>query len=167
MRSIKALQVLKCVCSARFKGKIFLCVSGHSVCEKCKISESCLVCKKKVENYRNLIAEEIINNASFECNHCLKFFHYQEIAIHITNCGTECFICEDKKIFITDKLIRHLITDHKIEFFIANEIIKINVPAEEKKSYYGFDVFESKVLLEVAVEKKSIRVLKIHNLSWS
>ena len=62
---------------------------------------------------------------------------------------------------------RVLITDHKIEFFIANEIIKINVPAEEKKSYYGFDVFESKVLLEVAVEKKSIRVLKIHNLSWS
>lgn len=93
------LKMLECrFCHNIMKPPILQCMSGHNICGACSMllgSEPCPICRQKMTDVRNLMAEEVCQNILYPCSNtgCSEKFLLADIARHEASCNFRIFDC--------------------------------------------------------------------------
>ncbi|XP_073833168.1 uncharacterized protein isoform X2 [Musca autumnalis] len=153
----RLIEELKCPgCALPMKSPIYLCKTGHSICEQCtRILLMCPLCKEGYTNIRSLTVEALCSKAHFKCANaaggCTVRLQHDLLSWHEKQCiykPMKCFMgrvwgnCQwnGREAFWKE----HLESDHAEKIFTKDTVdLSWNMGVKQKPltGYYVFEVF--------------------------
>ncbi|XP_072395360.1 uncharacterized protein [Diabrotica undecimpunctata] len=145
------LKIVECpICFEYMAPPIHQCITGHSICPKCKeIVKECPTCKQGFGNTQNYALVEIMQHLNYPCKNknCKFLGKYTDIKQHEATCVYSPFSCPlkehlgcDEKIPF-DQLYEHIANNHSenllqmdivaIPFFWKTELVLFDDILEE------------------------------------
>lgn len=125
--------VLECpICNELMKSKIYLCNSGHSICNNCKLKlNNCPTCKEPYDanmRMRNYLAEEILSLYRITLNCQFPNCHFQgsfdQVDTHEENCVHKMHVCPicNEECGGYDKIKNHFNEKHELSYTDGDEV---------------------------------------------
>ncbi|XP_061386693.1 E3 ubiquitin-protein ligase Siah2-like [Musca vetustissima] len=153
----RLIEELKCPgCALPMKSPIYLCKTGHSICEQCtRILLMCPLCKEGYTNIRSLTVEALCSKAHFKCSNasggCTVRLQHDLLSWHEKQCiykPMKCFMgrvwgnCQwnGREAFWKE----HLEAEHAEKIFTKDSVdLTWNMGVKQKPltGYYVFEVF--------------------------
>nr|XP_023014553.1 uncharacterized protein LOC111504271 [Leptinotarsa decemlineata]XP_023014554.1 uncharacterized protein LOC111504271 [Leptinotarsa decemlineata] len=116
------LRELEClVCMEYMVPPIHQCVTGHSICMKCKEKvKECPTCKKEFGNTQNYALAQIISHITYPCKYerCSYKAKAKNIKVHEATCSFGPFKCPLQEyvgcesLIIFDEMYDHILNNH-------------------------------------------------------
>ncbi|XP_075158840.1 uncharacterized protein LOC142232026 isoform X2 [Haematobia irritans] len=151
----RLIEELKCPgCAFPMKSPIYLCKTGHSICEQCtRILLLCPLCKEGYTNIRSLTVEALCSKAHFKCSNaaggCTVRLQLDLLSWHEKQCiykPMKCFMgrvwgdCQwnGREAFWKD----HLEAEHSSKIFTKDSVDLVWDMGGKQKPLTGYYVFQ-------------------------
>lgn len=121
----RILNYFECpICNSLMKPPIYLCLTGHSICNRCRPRlHQCPSCRSNFGNARNYALEALTNTVSYPCGYrelgCLTVLPLNKITKHESDCHLKPYNCPLMETYrcawegTLVSLSTHLNSDHK------------------------------------------------------
>ncbi|XP_068894221.1 E3 ubiquitin-protein ligase Siah1-like [Tenebrio molitor] len=129
--NIELLKALQCSCCFDYmKGVIYICFTGHSVCDTCwNAHNSCLICEYALTDTRNYSLEGVCGLVEYPCENndkgCPQYLKLEELEEHRQLCDYRSYSCNlDKQCSWEgrrDQLKKHYLDKHDDNVLIGEE----------------------------------------------
>ncbi|KAF5296141.1 hypothetical protein FQR65_LT10311 [Abscondita terminalis] len=169
------LDELECpVCNNYMMPPIFVCPTGHSICNSCKIKiQNCPLCRSVLQSTRNFTLEKLASTVKYPCKYqdlgCMMTLNHEQVGNHHAICSYGKRRCPMKFFALCDvnntfsDLIGHLNEKHthyivKTNFMYSREIVG-NVTTS-----YWITIFENEIFVICCEHSKTTGPIKFNVL---
>lgn len=138
------LEIMKCyACKAYLIPPIWLCQTGHSVCDECyKTLSVCSICERKFTGGRNLLAEAYSPKLLYPCKNsksgCQETLTVDKVKEHQANCSYQSYKCGVKQCNwhgTIDQIENHFTNAVHINYETTNDKSSLHFHSGEIQSF--------------------------------
>ncbi|KAK5639857.1 hypothetical protein RI129_010668 [Pyrocoelia pectoralis] len=130
----KFLEEFECpVCNHYMIPPIFICPTGHSLCNQCKMKlDTCPTCRVPMQDTRNFTLEKLTANVKYPCCYadygCNVLLNAEHIKVHELHCNFTCGKCPLK-------LLTHCSSDDVVDVIGHMRQVHTNMYVETNQQY--------------------------------